>query len=145
MVRPPGSIVRRIPVTTAAFHQLRQFDGRPGVSIAAKGAALELKLVRGDVEVRVVVPAEVLEWFVDVEQRPSGSRATDWCDYEGYDNRPVSELDEDMAEEVTAFVSRLIERDLRYVGSKNRPDRGVLEWLIDGQWHQAVPFVVLAT
>lgn len=121
-----------------AFQRLRQFEGRPGVSIAPKGEALELTVLRGDIAVRVVVPEAVLEWFVDVEGPNSGSRASDWFDYEGYDDTPRSELEEVMAEEMAGFVTQLIERDLRFVEDKN-----VLEWLVDGQWQQAVPFVML--
>jgi hypothetical protein len=131
-------------MATAAFHRLRQFEGRPGVTVAPRGEALELKLVRADIEVRVVVPESVLEWFVDAERPTSGSRASDWCDYAGYDNTPAAELESDMAEEVAAFVNQLIEHDLRYTEDSKRPARGVLEWLIDGQWRQALPFVVPA-
>ncbi len=131
-------------MATEAFHRLRQFEGRPGVFVAPKGEALEVKLVRGDIEVRVVVPEEVLEWFVDVERRASRSRASDWCDYEGYDDTAVSELEKDMAEEVAAFVNQLMERNLRFDEDKKHSTRGVLEWLVDGQWQQAIPFVVPA-
>src|SRR5690349_11779386 len=108
-----------------AFNRLRQFASYPGVSVTPKGEALELKLVRGDIEVRVVVPVGVLEWFVDVERSSSGSRASDWCDYQGYDNTPVAELERDMAEEVVAFVNQLIARDLRYVEDAKHHGRGV--------------------
>ena len=128
----------------AAFRRLRQFEGSPGVSLASRGEALELKFARGDIEVKVLVPESVLEWFVDVEQPSSGSRVSDWCDYEGYGSTPSAKLEADMAEEVAAFVNQLIERDLRYVQDSKRSTSGVLEWLIDGQWEQALPFVVPA-
>jgi hypothetical protein len=128
----------------AAFRRLRQFEGRPGVSVVPKGDALELKLARGDIEVRVLVPESVLEWFVDAEKPTAESRASDWCDYEGYDDTSRVDLESAMAEEVAAFVNQLIERDLRYVQDSKRPARGILEWLVDGQWQQALPVVVPA-
>jgi hypothetical protein len=131
-------------VVTRAFHRLREFEGRPGVSVGPKGQALELTLVRDDVEVRVLVPEAVLEWFVEAERPASGSKASDWCDYEGYDDTPVADLVQAMAEEVATFVNQLIERDLRYTDDKKRPAQGVLEWLVNGQWHQALPFGVPA-
>ena len=121
-----------------AFDRLRQYEGRPGVTVAPKGEALELTLVRGDIEVRVTVPENLLEWFVDAKPRGARSGASDWFDYEGYDETPFAALEQDMAEEMSAFVDQLIERDLRYVEEKN-----VLEWSVDGQWQQAVPFVML--
>lgn len=127
-----------------AFNRIRQFEGRPGVSVMPKGEALELKLVRGDIEVRVLIPESVLEWFVDAERIASGSRASDWCDYEGYDDTPAAELEREMAEEVVTLVDQLIERDLRYVEDSKHPTRGVLQWLVDGEWHQALPFRVQA-
>ena len=121
-----------------AFHRLRQFEGRPGVTIAPQNESLELTLVRGDIEVRVLVPENVLEWFVDAKPRSARSGASDWFDYEGYDETPFSQLEQDMAEEMATYVTQLLERDLRYVEDKN-----VLEWSVDGQWQQAVPFVML--
>lgn len=129
----------------AACLCLRQFDGSPGVTIAMKGEALELLLVRDDLDVRVTVPKNVLEWFVDVEHRASGSRATDWCDYEGYDNTPRPVLEERMANEVAAFVGRLVASELRCVVDSKRPNQCRLEWWLDTYWHQAVPFSEPAT
>ena len=128
----------------AAFHRLQQFAGRPGVSLASKGNALELKVSRGDVEVRVLVPESVLEWFVDAESRGFKSRTSDWCDYDGYGDTPNAKLEADMADEVTTFVNQLIERDLRYLQDADGSTSGVLQWFVDGQWKQALPFVVPA-
>lgn len=131
-------------MATVAHHRIQQYAGVPGVSLAAKGKAAELVVLRNDVEVRVLVPENVLEWFVDVEQRGSGSRVSDWCDYEGYGGSPTPALEDCMAEDVAAFVNQLIERELRYVLDENRPTRGRLEWYVDGQWHQAIPFLAPA-
>jgi hypothetical protein len=123
------------------IRSLRQFEGRPGVTVALRGEALEVTLLRSDIEVRVVVPKDALEWFVDVEHRASQSRAKDWCDYEGYDDAPRFELENEMAADVTNFLAQAIERDLRYVQDSRDPARGILEWLVDGGWRQAIPFV----
>src|SRR5688572_6800460 len=113
--------VRRQLVATEAYRRLREFEGRPGVTVVPKGEALELAVVSGDILVSVVVPESVLEWFADAERRGSGSRATDWCDYEGYDDTPTQDLERNMAEDVAAFVNHLIERDLRYTQDVKRP------------------------
>jgi len=120
--------------------RLRQFEGRPGVGFELRSHALTLTVSKGDIRVSVVVPESVLEWFVDVERSESGSRATDWVDYEGYGDD--TDPEGTMAEEVAYFVNQLIERNLRYTEDAKRPARGVLEWHVNGQWHQAVPFVV---
>jgi hypothetical protein len=131
-------------LATAAFRKLRQFERRPGVSVTPKGQALELTLVRNDIEVRVLVPESVLEWFVDAEDRISGAKVSDSCDYAGYDDTPDGELETDMAEDVAAFVNQLIERNLRCEQDSKRSRRSVIEWFVDGQWQQALPFVAPA-
>ena len=131
-------------MATEAYRRLLEFEGRPGVSLAPKGEALNLTFLRGDILVSVVVPESVLEWYVEVERRGAKSRATDWCDYDGYDDTPITELERDMADDVAAFVNQLIGRELRYVEDIKRPTRGILEWFVNDQWTQAVPFVVSA-
>ena len=128
-------------MATEAYGRLRQFEGRAGVSVQPSGQALELSVARGDVHVTVTVPESVLEWFVDAERSVSGSRASDWTDYERYDKTPRAELERDMADDVQSFVTRLIERDLRYVEDAKNPAQGVLEWFVDGEWRQASPLV----
>lgn len=49
-----------------------------------------------------------------------------------------------MADDVVVFVSQLIQRNLRYGEDTKHPAPGALEWSVDGQWQQAVPFVVPA-
>ena len=118
---------------------LQQFEQRPGVSVTPKGQATELTLVRGAIEVRVLVPEGVLEWFVEAEDRNSGTRISDWCDYAGYDDTPPAQLQADMAADVAAFVDASIQRDLRY--SQDSKGGGRFEWLVEGNWQQAVPLV----
>ena len=83
-------------------------------------------------------------WFADAQFLVSGSKASDWCDYEGYGTTPIAELEHDMAEDVVSFVNQLIERDLRYAVDSRHAAKGALEWLVDGQWQQAIPFVARA-
>jgi hypothetical protein len=114
------------------------------VSLASTPGALHLTIQKHGVSVKVLVPDSVLEWFADAEPLEGGSKVSDWCDYEGYDNTPVAELEHDMAEDIASFVNQLIERDLRYAVDSKRPTKAVLEWSVDGQWKQALPFVVPA-
>jgi len=122
---------------------MKQFQGA-GVSVTSTSSAVHVTIQKDGVRVTVVVPEAVLEWFADAEPLSSGSKASDWCDYEGYDPTPTSELERDMAEDVTSFVTRLLERELRYAVDSRQPTKGVLEWQFDGRWQQALPFVVPA-
>ena len=126
-------------MTTAAFQRAEEFEGQSAVSIRRKGEALEVEVRRGDIDIRVLIPEAVLEWYVDVEHRQSGLRAKDWYDYEGYDHTPIADLDQSMADEVSTFISRSIGCELRFVEDTASQSKGRLEWFVDGRWQQAVP------
>ena len=99
-------------VTTTPADSVERFKGRPGVVIGTRGAARILEISRCGLILRITVPDEVLEWFVEVVDG-GAAIAEDWCDYEGYDDLPRSELAQTMVNEVHEFVSSLLERDLR--------------------------------
>jgi hypothetical protein len=127
--------------SSRAIQTLRQYEGRENVTLARSGAALTLTLVRGPLSVVVTVPETVLEWFVDVVNEASGLQASDWWDYAGYDNSSREQLDLQMAADIAGFLESLLVRQLRLRPGK-RPDRSVLEWLVEGEWRRAVPFKV---
>ena len=93
-------------MATMAYKHVHQLRGYPLVTVTSKGEALEATVRRGEIEVRVVVPEDILEWFVEAELRSSGLRATDWYDYEGYDETPLFELEAQMVEDVVSFLDQ---------------------------------------
>jgi hypothetical protein len=108
------------------------------VLLRTRGHALELEVIRQEIEVTVTVPESVLEWFVSVRSLKTGSSCSDWIDYEGYNNSSVSENEQEMCDDVMSFVTQLLERDLRYVVASESPSPRV-DWLVDHEWRQAVP------
>ncbi len=135
---------------------LDQFEDHPDVSLRVSGEARELELARDGVMVRVTVPDNVLEWFVDVTESDCVV-AQDWADYEGYDDTPPEALAVSMTEDIAEFLEKLLQCDLRlvpgepgvfddfarkYFRRKKKPARKkcILEWEVDGAWKQAVPF-----
>jgi len=124
-----------------ASRVLRLYEGRGGASLQTLGASLALRVVRDGVAIRVTVASEPVEWYVDVEELSTRTRVHDWCDYLGYDDTPIAELERDMATEVLEFVDGLFLRKLRFV-RRGRRGKSRLEWLVDGRWTQAVPFIL---
>jgi hypothetical protein len=119
--------------TTRATEFLQSLKQSSGVTVAKRGEALELCVVRGDIRVTVTVPFNVREWFVDVVGPAMTAKIDDWCDYDGYDDSSAESLDSDMANDVMKFVDRLLKRELRIADGES------LEWLVNNDWHRAVP------
>jgi len=121
-----------------------KYRGNTDVSVYRSGEAHVIEFGRQNISVKVTVPDEVLEWFVDVHQ--SGQLvAQDWCDYCGYDQTPIEDLTRDMAEEVDQFLARLLATKLR-VTQRDKTwifgrKKSILESLDGGGWRQAVPFL----
>ena len=122
---------------TLAFQGLRRFGDHQEVLLRTHGQALELRVIRQEIEVTVTLPESVLEWFVHVRSLKTGSSCSDWIDYQRYDNGSVAENEQEMCDDVMSFVTQLLARDLRYVEAPESPSR--LEWLVDQGWQQAVP------
>lgn len=135
---------------------LDQFEGHPDVSLRVSGEARELDLTRNGVTVRVTVPDDVLEWFVDVLEG-NALVAQGWMDYQGYDETPQEALAQSMTSDISEFLEKLLQRDLRLVlvkpgqveafvktylrgTTKLFRKRCILEWDVDGTWEQAMPF-----
>ena len=134
---------------------LDRFSGCSDVSVCDSGQARVLNLERGGITIKVTVPFDVLEWFVDVMDGQTVV-VHEWADYEGYDDTPKEELARSMESEVEEFVSKLINRDIRLVARRktrieefvsrllNRDVRFFapgrkLEWMVKGSWEQALP------
>jgi hypothetical protein len=120
---------------TTASQRLLSMSLPADASVAERGDAVQLHVRRSELEVVVTVPKNVREWFVEATDPTTGARTEDWYDYDGYDSTAPERLDQDMAEEVSLFVERLLGSDLRFEVS----DRAKLLWKLSGTWQQAVP------
>ena len=115
-----------------------ELDGLRGISVVDEPEAVVARVQRGDLCISVTVPKKVLEWFTEAHQ--GDLRASDWCDYSGYDSTPVETLSLQMAADVGRFLERLATRELRLVRVDENPAQVRLEWLIGSEWLAAVPF-----
>lgn len=137
-----------------AYNLLDRFDNKPNASVRICGQAKMLEAERADILVRVTVPRNVLEWYVDV-LHANAIVEHGWCDYEGYDDTPREQLDQRMASDVEAFVASILTRDVRLVeASKSVMEKFAsrilkrevrlfavkqqLEWLVEGSWKPAL-------
>jgi hypothetical protein len=123
-------------MNSALISDLQRFEGHGGVEISEGVEHVQLLIKRSDLSVSLTIPRTVLEWFVDVHDRDGVRLIQDWVDYAGYDATPESRLAEDMRREVSAFVKRLLDRNLRLTNGGRR-----LEWQTGDRWLQAIPFV----
>ena len=135
------------------YQLLDKFNRHQGVSVDIAGQGKVLEAKRDSVTIRVTVPKDVLEWFVDAAE--DGIVAMqDWFDYEGYDDTPRQQLARQMASDVDQFVTNLLNRNVRLVPraqtsaekflsrwTKSNVNRiggkHDLEWKVDGSWEQA--------
>ena len=144
-------------MTKSHSQALERFDSSPDVSLRISGAAKVLEAKRGGLTIRVTVPDDVLEWFVDVVDG-TAVVLQDWWDYEGYDDTPKEALAQSMASDIDDFLVKLLERDIRLVPAtrtriddfvakllhrdiKLFPTKPTLEWMTNGSWEQALPFL----
>lgn len=135
---------------------LDRFDNHPDACVYTSGEARILDVKRAGLVVRVTVPMDVLEWFVDVHDGDTVV-AHDWWDYEGYDDKPTEKLAGYMTRDIKEFVVKLLDRDIRLVdrgpgiieGAASKllkrdvklfATKRNLEWLVEGSWEQALPF-----
>jgi hypothetical protein len=115
---------------------LRRFVDERAVTLCEAPGHVTLNIVRVGVSLSVLIPRDVLEWWVEVKGTPSGVTAEDWCDYEGYDANSERQLSEDMRADVLSFVENALVRPLRSAAAGR-----ILEWNVGGEWLQAVPLV----
>jgi hypothetical protein len=120
---------------------IRSFEGSPGASLVELPESFVLTIRRDNLSVLVTIPKDVLEWFVDARDDPTGRSVHDWCDYVGYDETPIDVLTADMAEDVQRFVEQLLKRPLRTVEWRGLIRKKLaVEWEHDGKWRTAIPF-----
>lgn len=113
---------------------LHRFVDERGVTLSEAPGHVKLNIVRSGISLYVLIPRDVLEWWVEVSDTASGAMVEDWCDYAGYDATPARALSEDMRSDVLSFVESAVARPLRMVANGR-----VLEWNVGGDWLQAVP------
>jgi hypothetical protein len=124
-------------MNSALISDLQSIAGKAGIKILDAGERVELRILRHEFSILLVVPKSVLEFFIDVNDLDGKLLVQDWMDYAGYDATPEEQLAQEMRSEVMTFVERLIQRKLRLV----RASRSSLEWQSGERWLQAVPFV----
>lgn len=117
---------------------LNEYRERDGVVVRDCETHGTLELSRAGFVVLVAVPADVLEWFVDVTDA-AGHRVEDWVDYEAYDETPVGQLESDFARDVRSFLDTLLSSDLSFTVGPSR-GQAALQWFRDGEWVSLVPF-----
>lgn len=111
---------------------LHRFVDERDVTLAEAPGHVKLNIVRSGISLSVLVPRDVLEWWVEVSDTANGAKIEDWCDYAGYDATPARALSEAMRADVLSFVENAVARPLRIVA-------GALEWNVGGDWLRAVP------
>ena len=111
---------------------LDRFAGRPGVSILRMSESKALEIRQGQITVRITVADSVLEWFIDIVD----TEIHEWFDYTGYDSTSQEELAVEMRADVCQFAEQVLNSELRLSNGKR-----ALEWRVDTQWEQALPFV----
>ena len=116
---------------------IKRLADDPRVVLKARAESMELLVSRDALLVRITVAPAALEWFIDVTDESTGSKASDWCDYTGYDRTPRPELEASLMEDLSAFLQGVLDRPLRF-----RAQRPGLEWEVDGCWRQAVPISI---
>jgi hypothetical protein len=94
--------MKRIPQLIEALRK------RADLAVADEPNAWRIVIAKGrDLFCEVTVPHSVLEWRASVKHRREKKEAwTDWMDYEGYDKRPREALEEEMVDDVLAFLDR---------------------------------------
>jgi len=87
---------------------------RTDLGIVEEEHAWRIIVTKGaDLFCEVTVPHRVLEWCACVKHRREKKEVwSDWMDYDGYDKRPKSELESEMAHDVLAFLDRVSAREL---------------------------------
>lgn len=114
---------------------LGRFVDERGVTMSETAGHVRLNIDRFEVALSILIPRGVLEWWVEVNDRLSGQRFEDWCDYVSYDAASGQALSEDMRADVVYFIENAVARPLRVVGGR------VLQWNVGGDWLQAVPLL----
>lgn len=115
---------------------LGRFVDEHRVTMSETPGHVRLNIDRFDVSLSVLIPRSVLEWWVEVNDRISGKKFEDWCDYACYDAASAQDVAEDMRADVVRFIENVVARPLRIVANGR-----ILEWNAGGDWFQAVPLL----
>jgi len=123
---------------------IQRLAGIPNARVDTGPSSWTIRFAKpGALEVEVIVPHSVLEWFVTVRDASGAELWSDWMDYAGYVARTEEQPEQmasAMAGDIECFVTTLAAADDFRVTS-NRIlgvlPRRTAEWRISGQW-QAV-------
>ena len=90
-------------------HLIEQLRRRSDVGVVDEAQMWRVCITKGqDLMCEVLISHDVLEWSAFVRQRHDQKEIwADWMDYTGYDDRPVEELEAEMAGHILAFIDRV--------------------------------------
>ena len=133
-------------MTNEPVKMLTKLAHEHNVTLETRGGSQVMSFIRSGLIIEVTVPFDVLEWFINVSNSDGSASMGWWCDYCGYDKTPLAELASRMASDIDKLVSGLGKRQLRLIPlQKSRlarflrsPTQHQLDWLIDGQWEEAL-------
>ncbi len=108
----------------------------PGTQVSEKEHAWEISVQKqNDLEFEVVVPREVLEWFVTAKTNSGLDNIwSDWVDYYETNGETADALRSEMSTDVDHFLSALSDSDVRVIERLGEPVR--LEWKRDEHWEE---------
>lgn len=114
-----------------------QLKRTPGVTVEDQADCWRLSISKpADLIFEVIVPHDVLEWFVTV-RREGAELWSDWMDYYAIDAHPSKDLDSAMANDIEYFVKTLASRTVRVVESRSfLSKRNNIQWLSEGTWRK---------
>lgn len=91
------------------IHELTaKLRGRRDLHLIEEMHSWLITIPKGGLICEVTVPFDVLEWHACVKHRREDKEIwSDWMDYSGYDDRPRTQLESEMADDILAFLNRV--------------------------------------
>lgn len=112
---------------------------KPGLAIMDREQSWEIRILTSDDLVfEIIVPHEVLEWFVTARRVSTKQDVwSDWMDYYEITGKTEAVMRSEMERDIDQFTDRLLASTFRLVKSRsflNRRQR--LEWRTGGDWER---------
>jgi hypothetical protein len=115
-----------------AITEIIEFARERGCDVARRGEAHAIKIDASPLSVEVMVPDDVLEWFVAVSDSTGREIYSEWCDH--FPDQGDEDLNAEMTASVRAFISAIRPGCLRVVQPESGPFFTQLEALVDEAW-----------
>jgi hypothetical protein len=88
---------------TSRQELIAQLRLRPDLGVKEDESAWQILITQGRQLCEITIPKQALEWFACVKGADKKELWSDWMDY--YD-KPFSELEDQMAQDILAFANR---------------------------------------